>query len=113
MIREGDDPFASACCARHLLLALMPLAVLTVLGTLVLVPALIAHGEERNRESSPPRCATRSAQLELRDGRRPSWIAGAPSAAPEIDAALGGSIRTHMQVPTLVDDHGLVTHAAC
>ena len=102
---------------QYLLLALLPLAVLAVLGALVLVPALVAHGEERNRELAAALRDQIQLQLELRERAAEQLahaIASGGLGGRSIDDALQALIGAdaYLQAAYLVDERGLVTHAA-
>jgi PAS domain S-box-containing protein len=102
---------------QYLLLALLPLAVLTVLGTFVLVPALVAHGDERNRELASALRDQIQLELELRErttGQLAAAIANRSIHASSIGLALQSLIDADasLQAAYVVDARGLVTHAA-
>ena len=102
---------------QYLLLALLPLAVLTVLGTVVLVPALVAHGEERNRELAVALRDQIQLQLELRE-RSARQLAAAVANGSIAGSSIGLALQSlvdadsSLQAAYVVDARGLVTHAA-
>ncbi len=100
-----------------LLLALLPVAALTLLTVLLLVPALVAHGEERNRELAAAVRDQIRLQLELRErgaAQLASTVADGGVAGAAIDTALQTlvTIDHSLLAVYLVDERGIVTHAA-
>ncbi|MBP6775623.1 MAG: response regulator [Piscinibacter sp.] len=102
---------------QYLLLALLPLTLLTVLGTFVLVPALVLHGEERNRELASALRDQIELELEQRE-RTAEQLAAAVANGSIVASFIGLGLQSlidadpSLQAAYVVDARGLVTHAA-
>lgn len=114
---SGPAQLRQRLLRQYLLLALLPLAVLTVLGTVLLVPALVAHGEERNRELASALRDQIQLELELRErtaAQLAEAVANGSIGMSSIGVALQSLIDADpsLQAAYVVDARGLVTHAA-